>query len=184
MNVNCSHLFRFLCGLVTGLVATAATAGEVATNYAGFGLSLQAQRHYALGAPIKLSMTMTNGTLDRAFWDLPLDGCSCLFGYLQVIALPARTNVPCPSLPNKDNTGKPGYHYLWQEPGEVSGISFDLNRVFRIKTPGDYEIRLLARMPKPIPLDNQEPTVPLPPLLITITNVPALTNGVADGKAK
>ena len=144
------------------------TAEEVQTNYAGFHVVLEtAHSSYPVGTPIIVTVTMTNGTHDSVVWDLPIDGCSCVFGYFEAKSLQSGTNLPCRWM---QNTHMSGHEEVRQHPGDVSKKVIDLAECFGMKNPGVYSVRLLGRMPVPIVIDNNEPTCPTPPLIITITN--------------
>jgi hypothetical protein len=157
--------------LTLALLTLKVTAEEVQTNYAGFHVVLAtAQASYPVGASVIVTVTMTNGTHDSVVWDLPVDGCSCVFGYFEVKSLSAGTNLPCRWM---QNISRSGHEEVRQHPGDISKKVIDLTESHGLKNPGVYSVRLLGRMPVPIVLDNNEPTYPTPPLIITITNKPA-----------
>jgi hypothetical protein len=170
-----------LCLWFVAVISLPATAADVQTNYADFNVTLKSvEGSYPVGTPIIVTITMTNGTRNRVLWDLPLAGCSCVFGYLEVKSLTTKTNLPCLWM---DNLSRSGHEQVWPDPGAVSSSRIDLSDRFGLRNPGTYEVRLLGRMPNPIVVDNKEPTVPTPPVIITITNVPSTTN-VAPSKVQ
>ena len=140
-------VFKFcsFAGLGLALSAGFASAAEVQTNYAGFWVTLEtAQDSYPAATPIVLSATMTNGTRERVLWDLPIDGCSCLFGYVEVMSLPARTNLPCRRLPNIHRGGPPGHDFLWQDPGGIFTTAIDLTSRYGLMNSGPPSQRPLC----------------------------------------
>ena len=165
------NIVQIICryGMLTvALFTLIVTAEEVQTNYVGFQVVLAtAQASYPVGTPIIITVTMTNGTHDSVLWDLPVDGCSCVFGYFEVKSLQSGTNLPCRWM---QNLSRSGHEEVRQHPGDVSKKVIDLTECYGMKNPGVYAVRLLGRKPVPIVLDNNEPTVPTPPLIITITN--------------
>jgi hypothetical protein len=68
------------------------------------------------------------------------------------------------------NTHMSGHDEVRQSPGDVSKKVINLTERYGMKDPGVYSVRLLGRMPVPVVIDNNEPTFPTPPLIITITN--------------
>ena len=140
---------------------------EVRTNYGGFHVVLGSERSvYGYGKPVVVTVTLTNDTRDTVLWELPFEGDSCVFGYFKVDSLSFGSNLPC-------RLGKhfslSGLEEIRQNPGDVSSIKADLSARFGMKTPGVYSVQFLGRWPVPISISN-EPVVPLPPLIITITN--------------